>query len=197
LITFTVVPFIEQWISTAWLVLVIFWVLSGVLSKRSIQRQTGSSRLLQAGLVVVAVTLIFNFNHLLVTGWLTTRIIPREVPYVLGGATLTLAGLLFSVWARVTLGRNWSGTVTIKENHELIQRGPYQVVRHPIYTGFLLGMLGTAFVFGAARCFIGVLIIGLAFWLKSQIEEQFMVQQFGEQYLHYRQHVRALIPYIL
>ena len=70
-------------------------------------------------------------------------------------------------------------------------------MRHPIYTGFLLALLGTAFVYGQARCFIGLLIVGLGFWLKSRIEEQFMVQQFGEQYLRYRQQVRALIPYLL
>jgi protein-S-isoprenylcysteine O-methyltransferase Ste14 len=58
-------------------------------------------------------------------------------------------------------------------------------------------VLGTSFVYGLARCFIGVLVVGLAFWLKSQTEEQFMVQQFGQQYLEYRQPVRALIPYIL
>ena len=110
---------------------------------------------------------------------------------------LTVAGMLFSVWARLTLGRNWSGTVTIKQDHELIQRGPYRIVRHPIYTGMLLAMLGTAFIYGIARCFLGVPIVGLGFWLKVQIEEQFMVRQFGEQYVRYRQEVRALIPYIL
>jgi protein-S-isoprenylcysteine O-methyltransferase Ste14 len=61
----------------------------------------------------------------------------------------------------------------------------------------LLAMLGTAFIYGVARCFLGVPIVGLGFWLKVQIEEQFMVQQFGEQYVRYRQEVRALIPYIL
>lgn len=197
MIPFAVVPFVEHWISYAWLVLFILWVLAGVLSKRSVQAQTSTSRLFQAGLTFVGLMLIFNFNQWFVTGWLTTRIIPREAPYVLGGAILTLAGMLFSLWARAILGSNWSATVTIKQNHELIRRGPYQIVRHPIYTGFLLGLLGTAFVYGFARCFVGVLVVGLAFWLKSQTEEQFMVQQFGEQYLHYRQQVRALIPYIL
>ena len=61
----------------------------------------------------------------------------------------------------------------------------------------LLAMLGTAFIFGTARCFVGVPIVGLAFWLKVQIEEQFMVQQFGAQYANYRQQVRALIPFVL
>lgn len=196
MIPFAVVPFIEHWIGYAWLVLLVLWVLAGVLSKRSVQAQTSGSRLFQVGLLVVG-ALIFNFNDWFVSGLLVTRIIPREVPYVLGGAILTLAGILFSLWARAILGTNWSGMVTIKENHTLVRTGPYQIVRHPIYTGFLFGLLGTAFVYGFICCFVGILVIGLAFWLKSQIEEQFMVQQFGQQYLEYRRQVRALIPYIL
>jgi len=196
-IPFAVVPFIVQWIATLWLAILILWILAAVVSKRSVQRQTGASRLLQAGLVFLGVALIFNINHWFDSGWLSARIIPRGVPYVLGGAVLTIMGMLFCIWARIVLGANWSGTVTLKENHELIRRGPYQVVRHPIYTGFLLAMLGTAFVYGFTRCFVGVLVVGFGFWLKSQTEEQFMVQHFGQQYLDYRQQVRALIPYLL
>jgi protein-S-isoprenylcysteine O-methyltransferase Ste14 len=196
-IPLSVVPFVEHWIGYAWLVLFILWVVAGVISKRSVHAQTSTSRLFQLGLTLIGFMLVFNFNNWFVSGWLTTRIIPREPVYLLGGAILTIAGILFSLWARAILGTNWSATVTIKQNHALIRRGPYQVVRHPIYTGFLLGLLGTSFVYGLARCFIGVLVVGLAFWLKSQTEEQFMVQQFGRQYLEYRQQVRALIPYIL
>ena len=191
------ISFIEHWIAYSWLVLFIVWVLAGALSKRTAQAQSGSSRMFQAGLAFIGLMLIFNFNNWFVSGWLTIRLIPREAPYVVGGAVLTVAGMLFSIWARAILGSNWSAAVTIKENHTLIRRGPYQIVRHPIYTGLLLGLTGTSFVYGYTRCFVGVLVVGLAFWLKSQTEEQFMVQQFGQQYLEYRREVRALIPYIL
>jgi len=191
------IPFIEHWVGTLWLAFSLLWVAAAFTSKRSVQVQSSGSRLLQAGLVVIGVMLIFNFNYVFVSGWLTARLVPESAPVVLSGAVLTVLGMLFSVWARLTLGRNWSGTVTIKQDHELIQRGPYRIVRHPIYTGILLAMLGTAFIFGITRCFVGVPIIGLAFWLKMQIEEQFMVQQFGAQYIDYRQHVRALVPFVL
>jgi protein-S-isoprenylcysteine O-methyltransferase Ste14 len=191
------IPFIEHGVSTFWLVFTILWVAAAFTSKRTVRVQSGGSRLLQAGLVLIGVTLIFNLGNWLVSGWLAARVVPESTPVVFGGAILTVAGMLFSVWARLTLGRNWSGTVTIKQDHELIQRGPYRIVRHPIYTGMLLAMLGTAFIFGTARCFVGVPIVGLAFWLKVQIEEQFMVQQFGAQYANYRQQVRALIPFVL
>ena len=191
------IAFIEHWISYAWLALGVVWLLAAFASKRTIQRQTGASRLLHIGLVSLGVALIFNLYQWFDGGWLATRIVPRANAYILGGTIVTIAGILFCIWARLVLGSNWSGTVTIKENHELVRRGPYQIVRHPIYTGILLGMLGTAFVYGFARCFVGVLIVGLAFWLKLQTEEQFMVQQFGEQYVQYRREVRALIPYLL
>ncbi|MBV8114921.1 MAG: isoprenylcysteine carboxylmethyltransferase family protein [Silvibacterium sp.] len=191
------IDLIEQWIPTLWLVLLVIWILAAFASKRTVQRQTGSSRLLHVVLVFIGIALIFNLYHWFDSRWLATRVIPREAPYVLGGAIMTIAGLLFCIWARVVLGSNWSGTVTIKEHHELVRRGPYRIVRHPIYTGVLIGLMGTAFVYGFARCFVGALIVGSAFWLKSQIEEQFMVQQFGEQYVQYRREVRALIPYIL
>jgi protein-S-isoprenylcysteine O-methyltransferase Ste14 len=192
-----VIPFIERWLGILWLVFGIVWLLAAFTSKRSVQRQTYGSRVLQSGLMFIGLLCIFNFWDFFTHGWLTTRLIPETAPWVLGGAVLTITGILISFWARATLGANWSGTVTIKQNHELIQRGPYAFVRHPIYTGLLLGLLGSAFVYGLARCFVGVLICTLALWLKSQIEERFMIQQFGEQYMRYCQRVRALVPFVL
>ncbi len=192
------VHFIVQWISVLWLVFTIVWLLAAFASKRSTQRQTYVSRIVQGSLILVSMLFIFNFwNVFNMRSWFTARIIPATPFWALLGAGLAVAGVLLCFWARAILGRNWSGTVTIKQNHELILRGPYALVRHPIYTGLLVGMLGTAIVFGYARCFIGVLLCGFALWFKSQIEERFMVQQFGDQYTHYRQRVRALVPFVL
>jgi len=99
------------------------------------------------------------------------------------------------VWARVFLGANWSATVTIKQDHEIIRSGPYALVRHPIYSGLLLGMLGTAIAIGEMRGLVGLVFLG--WWLKLQTEEQFLVEQFGTQYLKYRQETKALIPFVL
>jgi protein-S-isoprenylcysteine O-methyltransferase Ste14 len=191
-----VIPFIEHWIGYVWLAFIVLWFVAGISSKRSARTQSIGSRLFQVGLIFIG-AMIFNLNRWFVSDWLTTRIIPRESPFILGGAIVTLAGMLFCAWARAILGTNWSAAVTVKQNHELVRRGPYQIVRHPIYTGFLIALLGTAFVDGFMGCFVGILVIGFGFWLKSQTEEQFMVQQFGAQYLNYRQQVRALIPFVL
>ena len=191
------VQFIVRWIATLWLIFWIIWLLAAFASKRSVRRQTSGSRFLQIVLLFIGLVFIFDFWNFFNRGWLAARLVPQTPFWVLSGATLTVAGILFCFWARAILGRNWSGTVTLKQDHELIQRGPYAFVRHPIYTGLLTGMLGTAIVYGLVRCFTGVLICTLALWIKSQTEEQFMIQQFGEQYLQYRRQVRALIPYVL
>lgn len=191
------VPFIVKWISTVWGVFTLVWIVAAFTSKRNVQRQTYGSRVLHVGLMFTGLVFIFDFWSLFTRGWLTTRLVPETPFWVLFGAALTVSGILFCFWARTILGKNWSGTVTIKQNHELILRGPYAFVRHPIYTGLLMGLLGTAVVFGLARCFVGVFICGLGLWIKSQAEEKFMLQQFGEQYVSYRRQVRALIPYIL
>ena len=110
------------------------------------------------------------------------------------GAVLTAAGLLFTVWARVHIGTNWSGIVTVKENHELIQSGPYGIVRHPIYTGLLVAIVGSGIARGEWRGVIAVVIVLWAFSRKLQTEERYMREQFGDAYRTYSKRVPALIP---
>jgi protein-S-isoprenylcysteine O-methyltransferase Ste14 len=127
------------------------------------------------------------------------RFLPASAARVLGaiGIVITLSGLLFTVWARVHLGRNWSGTVTIKEGHELITSGPYRFVRHPIYTGLLLAFTGQAIAVGQWRGVLAVALAMFSFWRKLRIEERWMREHFGSAYDAYSQRVSALIPFIL
>ena len=87
--------------------------------------------------------------------------------------------------------------VTVKQNHELILRGPYAVVRHPIYSGFLLALAGTAIAVGEIRAFIGLGVAFIGFLLKSAAEERFMREEFSDEYARYSQRVKRLIPFIL
>ena len=107
-----------------------------------------------------------------------------------------LVGVALSIWARLILGSNWSNRVTVKENHTLVRTGPYHFVRHPIYSGILEEMLGSAVQRGGIRCFARVLICGPCFWLKTRAEDRFMVQSFGKEYLQYCNTVKALVPFI-
>jgi protein-S-isoprenylcysteine O-methyltransferase Ste14 len=118
------------------------------------------------------------------------------VMFWIGAATLA-AGLAFSVWARVHLGKNWSGVVTIKEDHELIRSGPYALARHPIYTGILVAFIGTAIARNEWRGLVAVVIVFAALWRKLKLEERWLGETFGDRYAKYRDEVAALIPYLL
>jgi protein-S-isoprenylcysteine O-methyltransferase Ste14 len=93
------------------------------------------------------------------------------------------------------LGKNWSGRPAIKVNHK--RTGPYQFVRNPIYTGILVGYVGTAIVIGKLWAFLPILIAMSGFLIKIRVEEKVLLEEFGEEYSQYRKEVRALIPYII
>jgi protein-S-isoprenylcysteine O-methyltransferase Ste14 len=130
-------------------------------------------------------------------GGLALRILPWTEPMFWSAVGLVVAGLGFTVWARLVLGRNWSGVVTLKDNHTLIRSGPYGLVRHPIYTGLLLALIGSAMTRGEWRGFLGLALVAAAFLRKIAIEERWLAEQFPADYARYRQEVPALIPRLI
>jgi protein-S-isoprenylcysteine O-methyltransferase Ste14 len=181
-------------LATIWTVFWVLWILPAVFGKRNVRRQTNGSRILQLILLLVAYVLIVNGE--LGLSWLNLQLVPEGRASTVVGYGLLMAGMLFAGWARVFLGGNWSSSVTLKEDHTLIQSGPYRIVRHPIYTGLLVALLGTAIALGELRCFLGVLLAAIAWKIKSVSEETLMVQQFGDQYTRYREQVKSLVPYL-
>ncbi len=182
--------FTGLWLSWA----VYWWALSRNV-KVATRREPLPSRLLHIVPLVLAVLLLWLPSVPLPV--LGTRFLPRAPWPFWTGAALTIAGMLFSVWARQHIGRNWSGIVTIKEGHELVTSGPYALVRHPIYTGLLLAFVGSAIAGAEWRGVLAVAIAFWALWRKLRIEEQWMQEQFGEAYQAYRRRVSALIPFVL
>ena len=138
-----------------------------------------------------------RLNSRLAVGPLAWRFVPSSAFIAYIGLALTLAGTGFAIWARAYLGQNWSSNVTIKEDHRLIQTGPYAVVRHPIYSGFLLAFLGTALAFGQVRGLVAWALAFVGWRLKSRMEEEFMQQRFGAEYADYKRRVRELIPFVI
>ena len=189
-----------RWLFPAmWLAWLAYWTASALRTKATRRREPLWSR--AAHIVPLAVgAWLIAAQHLpaeLARGWLEQRLpFAGRAAYVTG-VLMALAGFAVTVWARVHLGRNWSGTVTIKHGHELVRTGPYAVVRHPIYSGLLLAFIGSALGRGEWRGVLAVVIVFLALWRKLRLEERWMAETFGEAYEHYRRDVKALIPGLL
>jgi len=113
------------------------------------------------------------------------------------GAAVTLGGLGFAVWARIHLGRFWSGAVMLKEGHRLIRGGPYQLVRNPIYTGILTGVAGTAIALGQVCGLVALAFLFAVYSWKIRREQRLLAEEFGEEYAHYCRTVPALVPFKL
>jgi protein-S-isoprenylcysteine O-methyltransferase len=148
-------------------------------------------------ILAIALAFLLLFDSRLNAGVLNRRFVPDAPAVWWTGFALSVAGAALAIWARLLLGANWSATVTVKQNHELMRTGPYAVVRHPIYSGFLSAMLGTAIAFGEVRGLIALVLAFIAWRVKSLVEERFMQDQFGEQYAQYKRDVKALIPFVL
>lgn len=147
-----------------------------------------------------------SFHVFLVNAAIVLEIVPihglgRFVPVSLwimsAGLALELFGLVLAIWARRHLGRNWSGEITIKVEHELIRSGPYRRLRHPIYTGLLAMYAGVLLVTGEWLALIGFVVVGLAYWRKIRLEEANLNVAFGGSYDAYRRESWALVPGIL
>jgi len=178
-----------------WLVFIAIWVLAAISTKRTVYRETRAQRLRYWVLLVIAYLLLFYGPRLPYP--LNLDLIPYVAPTAWAAAVVCVIGLAFAVWARVTLGRNWSGVVTLKEGHELVERGPYRFVRHPIYTGILTMFFATALAQGHLSGFVGTLLMFGSFWIKLRDEEKLMLLQFPERYADYRRRAKRIIPFVL
>jgi protein-S-isoprenylcysteine O-methyltransferase Ste14 len=182
-------------IRACWIIFIGVWLLGAVSTKRTIYRETSVGRAGYWLLLVIGYFLVLKSNTLPPPfDWL---IVPHTNLSVWIGAFLCISGLIFAIWARVILGSNWSGVVTLKEGHELIERGPYRVVRHPIYTGILAMFTGTAIAMGCFGGFIGLLLVSVSFWLKLKREEDLMLKHFPEKYAVYQRRVKRIIPFLV
>lgn len=175
-----------------WIAFCLVWTAGALTTKRTARPMPGGDLILHAAILAVGVA--FLLAHVLRVGVLGWHLMPDE-PWVeeLGGV-LQIAGLAVCIWARLYLGGNWSSGVEIKEDHALIRGGPYGFVRHPIYSGLLLAILGVAIDHGEVAAFVGEAILLVEWKRKSLIEERLMLDQFGAEYKRYRAEVKGLIP---
>ncbi len=112
------------------------------------------------------------------------------------GTVMLVAGLALAVWARITLGRNWGMPMTLKEEPELVTSGPYRFVRHPIYSGILLAVLGTA-IATYVLTFVIFAVLAVYFVYSARIEDGLMATSFPSRYPAYHERTKMLIPFVL
>ncbi len=183
-----------QLLALIWIAWLVSWAVGSFFSGRTEKRvMTGNSLAFHLPIIVGAV---------LMTPW--TAQILGERPlwnvgkggiYLLEG--LTVAGTLFTWWARIHLGRFWSNAITRKEGHRVIDTGPYGLVRHPIYTGLIGAMLATGIAIGTITALLGTLLITFGLWRKARMEEGFLTTELGaDAYGAYCRRVPMLIPFL-
>ena len=168
------------------------WIVWAIRTKETREREGVWSRLSYTVLTIAA--FFAMFAERVAPGWLRILVFPRTLSIEILGVVITLAGIGFAVWARVFIGGNWSSSVTVKVGHQLIRTGPYRWVRHPIYSGILLAMLGTALERRELRGLLAVVLLYAGFKIKSRIEERAMTRVFGAQYDEYRRTTGAIFP---
>ena len=178
-----------------WAAWVVIWMLWALQSKTTKQAETLRSRFSYTLIVWAAGYLVFSRKF--IAAFLQHDVFLRQPWIGWLGVAITIVGFAITLWARFILGSNWSGTVTIKVDHELIRTGPYAYVRHPIYTGIIVALIGTTLALDQWRGVFAVILLWIGFTIKRLKEEQFMRQTFGEQYAVYSRTTGAIFPTLL
>lgn len=182
------IAFAVMWI--AWLA---SWLLAALWANRTEKRASSRQTFIYQITILAGAALL--------TPWATRKLATAPLWHagLAGGwalAVLTLAGLLFTWWARLHLGRLWSGTITRKEGHRIVDTGPYALVRHPIYTGLITAILASAVAEATWPALLGGALVTLGLWLKARIEERFLTAELGaDAYGAYRRRVPMLVPF--
>jgi len=161
-----------------WVLITIYWVIS---SRRVPANHRGNEIM---SFVKLVGSSFIMYVPLLTGGLLATSLFETSLATEITGTMICLAGILVMVRAREHLGRNWSGNVIIQQEHSLIKNGPYRLVRHPIYSGGLCAMLGSAIVLGQIFAFAWALFCTFGLVMKSKQEEALLSNQFPEDILN-------------
>jgi protein-S-isoprenylcysteine O-methyltransferase Ste14 len=173
-----------------WDVLLLVWLVLWFGMKRAKKKETWLERAQHVVPVMLAFWLLFGNQ----AGPLGKRLLPATPPELWGGVLLTAMGVGISIWARLSLGTNWSGMVVLKKDHELVRKGLYQWIRHPIYTGILLGFVGTGLIKGHLSGMLGFVVLWLSFYFKARREENFLRQEFGPGFEEHLKQTGMFLP---
>jgi protein-S-isoprenylcysteine O-methyltransferase Ste14 len=167
------------------------WYLAMAWTARAVARTSIASRVRDYFLYVVGFALLFTPSARVAGLWRN----PPAAAY--GLLALEAAGFVFAWWARVHLGRLWSGMITLREGHRVVESGPYGLVRHPIYTGFLGASWAFALLIASPTALLGAVLLTVQMAWKAKREEAFLRQELGStDYDVYAAHTPMLIPFL-
>jgi protein-S-isoprenylcysteine O-methyltransferase Ste14 len=177
----------------SWVLLFLVWMPGYVIGK--VSRRAPRLGLQGAISVLLVACFVFLLNPTLFG--LGMPITPQTTPFGMIGLTLDLTGIALAIWARLVLWRSWAGLiVTVREEDQLVQWGPYAVVRHPIYAGLLLALAGTTLTLGTLASYLGLAAGLAAFMMRVSLEETALGAHFGEAYRAYQQRAKKIIPFL-
>jgi len=180
---------VEMW---PWYAFCAYWVVTAFRVKSTKSTEPVAARLFT--MIVVGFAFALLFSSRLRVGHLGERFLVRDIAIEMAGVILTFLGAGIAIWARTILGGNWSAEVSLKVDHQLVRSGPYAYVRHPIYTGLLLAVTGTAVVIGEWRGLLAILVAAVGISLKAKREEALMIGAFGDRYQQHRRDTGFLLP---
>jgi len=175
-----------------WIAWQVYWTVSATQTASTVRAESTKSRAFHQNLLLLGFFLLFA-----PLPWLDRRVMPSGTIWVYVGLAVQAAFFGLAISARRTIGRNWSGEISQKLDHELVRSGPYRFVRHPIYTAIIGMFVGAALVSGDLHALLAVVVVVAAYLRKIRLEEQNLGQVFGSRYDDYRRETRALIPWVL
>ena len=186
-----------QIIAGVWIIFMAFLYIPAFFFSAPVERR--SFRYVQRSIIIAIIVIILAIILTRYESYtLILRIIPDSPLTGITGIVLTIAGLGFSAWARLHLGKYWSSMVMVKVGHRIIKTGPYRIVRNPMYTGLIIAFVGAAIAIGELLAFVALGIGIASIWIKIKAEEEILYEKFGEEYLQYKRDVRAaIIPWII
>jgi protein-S-isoprenylcysteine O-methyltransferase Ste14 len=183
-----------QFILLCWGILVVYFAVTAFAVKRTVERSGRGWRVVMLAALIVALVLFRSGGGLL--RYANTALWPTTLATGVIADALATMGLAVALWARVVLGGNWSSIPGLKEGHELVEHGPYAYVRHPIYSGVLLMLLGTAVLLGRGGGFAVWVAMFLGSWFKALQEERLLLEHFPAAYAEYKARVKLLVPFV-
>jgi protein-S-isoprenylcysteine O-methyltransferase Ste14 len=179
-------------IELPWLIFVAYWFAAGFRVNRMERREPGGQLLARILVMVPAFYLLYSQDPRF--GILNQRFVPDDDRIFALGSLLTWLGVAFAIRARYHLAQFWSASVALRAGHQLIRTGPYSHIRHPIYTGMLTAVLGTALAVGRYRALVAFAAMLLGFIWKSTREEKLLASQFGPAFDEHRRHTGFFLP---